>query len=201
TNKTYYNFTNTKNSWTITKNNILNLIKSNIKVNLKTVLNEINKHEISDMISFTNKYSIPFHVYTNVISYNDGNKDPKKLNVPYNEKLQYLRSSKINEYNSSKINCSVGENSISINPEGKMFLCPNVNEKTLSVTGVNFADQWNKVLELREKYILKKTPCSSCKYGKFSGICNPIFEREFDSSKIMLISKCNLCYKLYNIKD
>ncbi|MEN8906168.1 MAG: radical SAM protein, partial [Clostridiales bacterium] len=32
TNKTYYNFTNTKNSWTITKNNILNLIKSNIKV-------------------------------------------------------------------------------------------------------------------------------------------------------------------------
>jgi radical SAM protein with 4Fe4S-binding SPASM domain len=197
TNRTYYKFTNSNTSWKKIRSNIENLINLDIKINLKTVVNKLNRYDISNMKKFTDKYNIPFHIYTNVISCVDGNTNPKKLNVSDSLKLKYLKTMDLNKpSNKNYTNCSAGLTSVFINPEGKMFLCANANEKTLSLLDNDFNSQWNEILKLRKNYILKETPCTNCKYGKISGLCYPMFLNEYNASDKKLKSKCDLCYKL-----
>lgn len=191
TNKTYEAFTGVKNGFDKVSNNIYSLVKNGINVNLKTVLNIINKDEINEMDKFAKSLNLPFNRYYKIKCYNDGNNISKSLQIPSKdlinyldlnaEKEKYIKYAKVanNVWENNIHKCAAGINEAYIDPEGSLFLCNSSDNHKWSINKYGFDYCWEKILEERKKEIEVVTPCGVCNFKNRCGLCAPVIKKEY----------------------
>jgi MoaA/NifB/PqqE/SkfB family radical SAM enzyme len=185
-NKMYTNFTKNKRAFNSVLKNI-NMLKNNgINVNLKAIANTVNKSELIDMKEFAASLNIPFHTYFKIISYNNGDGSPKKLQLCAEEAFSYFEKLNMRSdflaFSEKKKNdkqCSAGNNQVFIDPNGCMFLCNNSFENKWSVIDYGFDYCWEKMKNERKKEIEIETPCSLCPKKNICSLCAPLIKYEY----------------------
>lgn len=183
TNKTYNSFTKAKNMFEIVKNNIEKLVVAGFKIQLKTVLNKYNENEIMDIKNFADYYNIDYFVYTKVF-------DNPSIESSLETKLNI--TSLVNQNIKGSYNsCNAGLTSAYINPQGKIYLCPRINKSFDIFKSKSF----EKLKVLRQKEILVETPCTKCKYNKYSSLCYPSYYLDYKKSINLLKDRCVICKK------
>lgn len=191
TNETYEKFTGIKSGFDKVSYNIKSLVDNGINVNLKTIVNIINKHELKEMSKFAKSLGIPFKIYYKMACYDDGNNIPKSLQLPSDELINYLdlkeERKKYEKYSDmiDKIwengihKCAAGINEAYIDPEGSLFLCNSSDEHKWSVKKYGFDYCWGKIFEERKKEIEVATACGTCENRNVCGICAPAIKKEY----------------------
>lgn len=192
-NDTYKKFTKVSNGFDLVKNNIDQLVKNNIRVNLKTVANIINRNEILAMKDFADNLGVPFEFYYKMSCFVDGNKFPLSLQLPTKDIVPLIEKLGIKEKYLEYINhpeylwkdgikiCGAGRNQIYIDPEGNSFLCNNSNKNKWSILKYGFDYCWEMIGEERKKEIDVITECGKCSEKFSCGICAPYIKREYGS--------------------
>ncbi|MEG2110394.1 MAG: radical SAM protein [Clostridium sp.] len=191
-NKTYDEFCKHKKGWDIVKNNIDKLLRNNINIKLHTVLNVYNNAELKEMLDYTNKNNINFHVYRKVSCDINGNKEPQKYQINQIQEIESYNIIKDEELaiqstkNNQKLwekgykNCCAGISSCYINSRGEMYLCNRYVNSSFNVLDLGFDESWNNIYHLRKEIIEVVNECGKCKKNIYCGKCNPIFISEKD---------------------
>lgn len=192
TNNTYKKFTGFSNGFDIVRRNLTMLVKSEIEVKLLVIANKINNLEIKDIKNLSEKLGVRLTLFSNIRSFDDGNKAPLKLRLSPKKYIETLRDigddySK-NEQAYEELDkiwkdnikfCSAAINECRIDPEGKMFLCANCNDYKISILENGFDFSWDQLYIKRKNEIEIESPCGKCKNRNICGLCTPAIKKQY----------------------
>ncbi|MBN1570662.1 MAG: radical SAM protein [Acidobacteria bacterium] len=170
----------------------INLLRErNLPLKIKTVVVRENKHEIRDMKRFVQEdLGLEFRFDAMINPRIDFSRRPLAFRLTPAEvvELDLMDSARIdawktfaNQFNgpvhaSGRIDelyhCGGGINSFSINPQGKMNLCPFSQCNSYDLRRGSFEDGWqNSILNLRRKKSFRITKCAACEIKAMCGMC------------------------------
>lgn len=188
TEETYFNFCGVKNFCNIVKNNILEVHRRGINIQLQTVLNTINCSELSDMKLFAASNGIEFLVFRNIFCEINGDSKPLQYQITLEQELAsydilkdgttFLQNAENNKSiiwkNGYKF-CYAGIANCYIDCCGNMYLCNHSCNEKFNILEMGFDNAWNKIYLIRKKEIEKWNPCFDCNNKYLCGKCTPTF--------------------------
>ncbi len=200
--KTYSEFCGVQGMFERVISNIESLCKMGINVELQTVVNTVNYSDITMMNEFANRNKLKIKFYRNMMCEIDGNIRPLEYQISTLQKIESYKL--LHDIDSLKeslsINagvwsygykfCFAGLTNCYIDYQGNMFLCNHMQKDKVSLLKSGFKKSWQKMYDLRKKYIEKPNACFSCRNRNICGKCNPVFEN-MDKSLNFPFPECN----------
>jgi len=186
TEKTYERVTGQPGSFDRCIQGIKLAIAKGLKINLKTVLLTINKHELEKMKALTEKLGMKFRYDSTLWPRLDGTMENIQYQIPDNEILaldledperlegwlktaesskgQYLRAGKV-------FTCGAGYRSYHIDARGRINPCMMVRKPSYNVLSMGFGSAWEKIGEIRRLNRQSNTKCETCSVGALCTQC------------------------------
>ena len=186
--KTYSEFCGVHRIFEKIITNIKMIHEMGIYIELQTVINTINYNEVIAMYNFAIKNKIKMNFFRNITCEIDGNSRPLKYQISIPQEIESYRmlhdienlktAIKINArmWTDGYKRCFAGITNCYIDYQGNMFLCNHMQDTKISLIEYGFRQCWDKMLELRKRYIEKRNPCSMCEKRMICGKCTPVFE-------------------------
>lgn len=208
-NDTYGNFCGANKGWDIVEKNILLLKSYDINIQIQTVLNTINFHELKDMKQFADSNAIPFVAFRSINCEIDGNSRPLQYQISPKQEIEsfeimgdgdeFLQSVKnnVNMWDSDYKRCFAGLTNCYIDCQGNLFLCNHSSSEKYNILEHGFDFAWENMFRLRQAEIETVNACSSCANKNFCGKCTPTFKK-LESSVGYPFPDCK---KVSTIKD
>lgn len=172
--------TNGKGSASKIIENLEELIKTNIKIEVKTVIMKYNINEIREIEEFCNKRGIYYTPTEGLFPSNNGEKIPRSLTVNSNELrkiLEYIDKIRFgtiyNEFKDNKKVCCDSKFSLFIDAKGDVFPCNLWNKKVGNVLETKIEDIWlDKMLVIIRNLKWEDMKiCNSCELNKYCIKC------------------------------
>lgn len=191
TDKTYENFTGTKNSFKKVIKNIKLLIKNKavLQLRIKAVINSLNKNEISDIMNIARYYKLGLRLDGKIFPRLDGSRYPLKyrlspeelvqleLSYPsfideYKKMMQKDKDAAQNKFQEKDVfSCLAGRASFYIDSTGKMRLCALISEPSFDIKKIGFSKAWNQMNRYVKNLKWKDSNCANCKDRNLCKCC------------------------------
>ena len=158
----------------------------NIKLNLKTVVLTINKHELGDMEEFARKLQVDFRYDPIINPRLDGSKEPCKMRLTPKEvvALEILDEERTSAWrdfyklvkgaqpNDYLYQCGAGNGSFNVDPYGRMQLCVLSRVPSYDLKNGTFEEGWRDFIpKMRSQKYSNKRECTHCKKISLCGRC------------------------------
>lgn len=188
-NRTYQEFCGVHGMWDRVRENVLRLKSIGVNIQLQTVLNKVNFHELREMKAFARENQLPFIVFRNINCEIDGNARPLNYQISPEEEIEsyaimedgdtFLNLEHINSkmWQSGYKKCFAGISNCYIDCCGNMFLCNQCTDSKFNIMELGFDNAWEKIYMQRTIEIERKIPCSTCAKRNLCGKCAPVFHK------------------------
>jgi radical SAM protein with 4Fe4S-binding SPASM domain len=187
TERTYEKVTNLPGSYSRCIRGIQLLLDRSIKVELKSMVLSMNRHEIHDMKSYAEKLGVNFRYDPLLNARLDGGLGPLKFRIPPEDVialdmsdrrreeslLSFIKTFQNTPFNSNMLyNCGAGLDSFHIDSHGNMTVCMMSRYCKFNLRKGSFAEGWHKFLpQVRKERRNQSSPCSSCNLIPFCDQC------------------------------
>lgn len=186
TKATYESVTGSQGSFDRFIRGIELLQERNIRTTLKSVILTTNKHELSQMRSFAESYSIPFRYDALIWPRVDGDEGPYTYQISIDEILEmdHEYPQRVEEWKKRAegfqgqqvrdeyvYSCGAGLRSYHVDSSGYMSICTMVRKPAYNLTKMSFQEVWQNLGDLRKLKRQLETPCTSCAAGALCSQC------------------------------
>lgn len=162
------------------------LLKRNLRVILKTVLLNENKHELNEIRSFAEQHELIYRYDGILWPRLDGSKKPSEHQIPLEEMvaLDFSDPARRNAWKETAKSCTslpirkdliytcgAGLRSFHIDSQGRMTICAMSRCYGYDLKQIRFSDAWEQMGELRKLERKYSTPCQTCTLGALCTQC------------------------------
>ena len=208
TKETYEKVTGLPGSFEKFLNGMKLLKESGLKAATKSVLLNINMHELGLMKEFAQEMGMPFRYDGSMWPRVNGASTPfdYQLTVEDNIKLDnddperlknwtnfYLKSKdKIFRSEKYAFNCGAGHRSFHIDSQGRMGVCMMVRKPSFSVPELGFSNAWQRLDEVRQAERTRDSKCLSCSAASMCVQCPGWSQLLHKDNETIVDSVCQL---------
>ena len=208
TKETYEKVTGLPGSFERFLNGMTLLKESGLKAATKSVLLNINMHELAKMKEFAQEMGMPFRYDGSMWPRVNGASTPfdYQLTVEDNIKLDnddperlknwtnfYLKSKdKIFRNEKYAFNCGAGHRSFHIDSQGRIGVCMMVRRPSFSVPELGFSNAWLRLDEVRHAERTKGSKCLSCSAASMCVQCPGWSQLMYNDNETIVDSVCQL---------
>lgn len=172
---------------------IRSLLDRGIRVNLKTILMTINRHEFAAMENMARELGVRFRFDAAISPCIDGDTGPLSLRVPPEEAVEkemsgpgsvqswqkFFERYKDRTLGYSLYGCSAGLTAFHIDPFGFLFPCMMVLDRGCDISDVGFMAGWRSIIpSIMGKEVREDFPCRGCVKINICGYCPGFFRLE-----------------------
>lgn len=183
------------------------LLKYGVRVNLKTILMTLNKHELSGMEDISRNLGIKFRFDAAIFPRLNGDGSPMKLRIPPEEAVLLELSSddiiqKYREYHQKHRQasvmdtiyvCGAGITNFHIDPYGNLQPCLMSSDIRHNIKSGDFLKGWKDTIPLiMEKKVNNTYNCNRCDMRSLCGYCPAFFRLETGSEYIQSHYLCSM---------
>ena len=207
--ETYEKITGIKGAYARCISGIERLLAAGIRVNLKTILMTLNRHEFEEIKNTAKKYGVPFRFDAMIFPKFNGDKSPLHLRVSPQEVvekellvagrkklwLQVINRSRTSGAATDLLyTCGTGLSSFHINTYGMLQSCIMVTNVRYDLLQGDFTKGWQDIIPLvrKKKITNKKYRCGQCNKINICGICPAFSVLETNSEEIASEYICSL---------
>lgn len=173
--------TGVSGSFNKTIQGIKSLREKGLKVRIKCVLMKENFDDYESIIKLAKNLGVGFGFDPSIVPKNNGDKEPLKHRIGYEELLKIYRDEKLypkenflDTFHSNKQVCSAGRNVISINPYGDVYPCLMLLIRLGNLREESFKNIWSRseeVLNLRKIEFADLVKCPECDLLNYCSRC------------------------------
>jgi radical SAM protein with 4Fe4S-binding SPASM domain len=204
---TYEKITRVPGSYKRCFDGIGRLLDRNIKVNLKTILMTINRHELDDMENIARKFGVRFRFDAAISPRIDGDKTPLSLRVSPEEAIEKefsdsksLQSWKkfYEKFRSCRLGnalypCGAGVTGFHIDPYGYIQPCMTTLNIKCNISEVGFMAGWEDITQrISNKKAGADFTCRRCDKINLCGYCPDFFRLENGAEDICSEYLCKM---------
>jgi radical SAM protein with 4Fe4S-binding SPASM domain len=190
---TYERITGVPGSYEKCLRGIKLLVDNNIKVNLKTILMNLNSHELLDMENMAKRLGAKFRFDAAISPCFGGDKTPLKFRVSPEEaiEMEFSDSERVQRwrkfFDDSKSHllvdtlygCGAGVTGFHIDPFGNLQPCMMILDIQYNLHETGFLTGWNDmILKISDKKAGSDFACRSCEKINLCGYCPAFFRLE-----------------------
>ncbi len=190
---TYEKITRVAGSFEKCMSGIRRLLDSGIRVNLKTILMTLNRHELSEMQDIAERSGARFRFDAAISPCINGDKSPLDLRVPPEEAIEkefsdpkrvrlwkkYFRGIGGRVLTDDLYGCGAGVTGFHVDPSGGLHPCMMTLDIRYGLSGCSFLEGWNYVVSrIREKKAGAGFVCRGCDKINLCGYCPAFFRLE-----------------------
>ena len=172
---------------------IRSLLEQGIRVNLKTILMTLNRHEFFAMENMAKEFGVRFRFDAAISPCIDGDSAPLGLRVPPEEAVEKEMSDQGKVQSLKKFferfkdrtlgpdlyGCSSGLTAFHIDPFGFLFPCMMALDMGYDTSGVGFKTVWDNIMpRIRDKKAGADFACRGCVKINVCGYCPGFFRLE-----------------------
>ena len=190
---TYERITGVEGSYRRCITGVEQLLDRGIRVQLKTMLMTLNRHEFFDVVDMAEAYGCRFRSDAALFPRLDGDKAPVELRVPPAEAVElelrdedrvrawreFYEGMKDLPASDALYQCGAGLTTFHVDPYGYLQPCLMTNRYKCDIVNGSFEAGWREFIpRIRERKAPPDFPCSSCEFRMLCGFCPPFFELE-----------------------
>jgi radical SAM protein with 4Fe4S-binding SPASM domain len=191
--ETYERITRVPGSYERCFRGIQRLLDNNIKLNLKTILMTINRHEFTAMGNIARDLGVRFRFDAAISPCIDGNNSTLNLRVPPEEAIEkeFSNSDKVKTWmkffekfkgctlGNDLYGCGAGLTGFHVNPYGYLQPCMMTFDIRYNISKSGFLKGWNYVVpQTRDKKVGDDFTCRRCEKINLCGYCPDFFRME-----------------------
>jgi MoaA/NifB/PqqE/SkfB family radical SAM enzyme len=183
--ETYESFTGTRGTYDSCMNGIKLLVQHEIPLTLKTMVTNINKHELPEMKEFAESLGLDFRYGLPILPHLSGSQSPydvrlspdELINLDFQDKDRLREWSHLYEkYNTPAstehlFNCAAGQNCFNITSQGRLRICDMVPEPDYCLRTNRFIDGYRMFGPIMAKKLKGAKNCGGCKHVTFCDSC------------------------------
>jgi radical SAM protein with 4Fe4S-binding SPASM domain len=183
--ETYESFTGTRGTYDSCMNGIKLLVEHEIPLTLKTMITNINKHEVPEMKEFAESLGLDFRYGLAILPHVNGSRSPYDIRISPSETIELefndtVRSrewsalyDKFNAPASKELlfNCGAGKNCFSITAQGRLRICDIVPEPDYCLRENRFIDGYRMFGPIMARKLKGATNCAGCEHITFCDSC------------------------------
>jgi radical SAM protein with 4Fe4S-binding SPASM domain len=211
--ETYEKITGVQDSFRLVMDGIERLHNNGIRIALKTVLMDINRHELDSIKDIATKLAVNFRFDLNIIPRLDSDVSPlgRRLNPEDAVEIEFKDPEKAEFFlsyfetheklypNDQLFTCGAGRYGFHVSEEGLLKPCMMVQSPYWDLTKCEFKNSWNECIDtINNIKIDSKNPCRNCELKNLCGYCPPLFgleKGEKNSCSEYMCLLCNLRYQ------
>lgn len=205
--RTYEKITGIKGSYGKCLDGIRRLTERKVKVSLKTILMETNKHELPDMNKMAMDFGVRFHFDAAIFPRFNGDKDPLRLRVSPEEAVEKELSDadRLREWKKyckrlhgtpvpeTLYKCGAGLAGFHIDPYGNLMPCLMATAHKFDLSNRSFLGVWNdEIASLMDRKARIDLICNTCEDIIKCGYCPAFFNLENGSEDIRSEYLCSM---------
>ena len=190
---TYEKVTGVRGSYEKCMEGVKTLLDKNIRVNLKTVLMTLNRHELSEMENIARKLGVRFRFDAAISPRIDGDRTPLALRISPEDAIEdefsdpdrlelwknYFQGVKENLLTDDLYGCRAGITGFHIDPYGRLQPCMMMLDIQRDVSEGGFVKEWNEVAAMiRKRKAGPEFSCRGCEKVNLCGYCPSFFMLE-----------------------
>jgi radical SAM protein with 4Fe4S-binding SPASM domain len=183
--ETYESFTGTGGAYEACMNGIKLLVEHKIPLALKSMVTNINKHDLSAMKNFADSLDLEFKYGLPILPHVSGSQSPydvrlspdELIKMDFNDKDRLREWTELYEkYNTPAstehlFNCAAGQNCFSITSQGRLRICDMVPEPDYDLKKDRFIDGYKMFGPIMEKKLKGTKNCGGCEHVTFCDSC------------------------------
>ncbi|MFI5294156.1 MAG: radical SAM protein [Thermodesulfovibrionales bacterium] len=172
---------------------IRGLLENGVRVNLKTILMTINRHEFTDMENMAKELGVRFRFDAAISPRMDGDNSPLGLRVPPEEAIEkemsgagkveswktFFEKFKDRTLGSGLYGCGAGLTAFHIDPFGHILPCMMALDMRYDISEAGFKEGWDNIMHrIRDKKTAADFACRGCVKINLCGYCPGFFRLE-----------------------
>jgi MoaA/NifB/PqqE/SkfB family radical SAM enzyme len=183
--ETCESFTGIRGTYDSCMNGIKLLVEHKVPLSLKTMVTTINKHELPEMIAFSESLGLDFKYGLPILPHLSGSLSPydvrlspdELIRLDFNDKDRLREWSELYEkFNAPAstellFNCAAGQNCFSITAQGRLRICDMVPEPDYCLRKNRFIDGYRMFGPIMAKKLKGAKNCGGCEHVTFCDSC------------------------------
>ena len=171
------------------------LVDGKIPFRLKTMLMNLNQHEMADMQAFAADLGVQFRFDAQLSPTLDGDTTPLQYRIDpvdavaeemadrekVQERVDYIKTA-TDLSSSGRTNylykCGAGTTTFFISATGSLQPCIMASEHAISLHNRPFIEAWEELHRVRDIKTPANFPCDNCSYQAYCGYCPPVMKLE-----------------------
>ncbi|MBU1172374.1 MAG: radical SAM protein [Proteobacteria bacterium] len=194
--QTYEKITGVPGSYHHAMAGIDRLHQNGVRIALKTMLMDLNLHELSTMENMARQLGVKFRFDAGITPRLDGDMTPLLRRVPPEDVValefqdpkhvqdwkDFWQEQNNKESNERLFVCGAGQTSFHITSTGRLQACIITPNSSCDINNGNFLNGWNEeMIKIRDFKISKEKTCRNCDLISLCGYCPPVFKLETGS--------------------
>lgn len=184
--KTYESITRVPGSFAKCMQGVRNIKKTNLRLNLKTILMKTNQHELAEIRAVAHELDVGFRLDSAIFPRMDGDPAPIKLRVPPPEavSIEFADPQRLLEWQEffhqmqdtpeedKLFTCGAGLTTFHVDSTGNLSPCLMVRDPAYNLLQGSFNKGWNEIIsQIRKIKVGEKYLCNQCEKRFICNLC------------------------------
>lgn len=175
--KIHDEFVGQKGAFRKTINNLKKFSEKGILTAIKTCIFDFNCMEFDEIKKYAKSINATFQYTMTLLPRKDGMTVPMNYGISIEKLPNFIKridDTYYYEKEDNQVICSAGQTSLSINPEGKVFMCNAFDLEVGDLQKEKISYIWNSsetLNEWREATMVKRVQCQGCEYVNYCDFC------------------------------